>query len=132
NFYAAQLSAEYVLTSTVLVNRERAGPMLRFAEDLPTLEDLFCWVQLARAGSVAYIDCELVGQYAHAGFRISAAADGLTRTEARLRIIERTWAQDAAFLACEGARYRQVLQDLHRLRARALLVRGRTREAREE
>lgn len=129
NFYAAQLSAEYVLTSTVLVNRERAGRALRFAEDLPTLEDLLCWVQLARAGSAAYVDRELVWQYAHSGFRISAAADGLTRAEARLRVIERTFAKDAAFLAYEGTRYRQVLQDLHRLRARMLLVRGRTREA---
>lgn len=43
-----------ILTTTVAVDRERAGTELRFREDLPAMEDYDLWLRLARRGAVAF------------------------------------------------------------------------------
>ena len=66
-----------------------------------------------------------------AAHRLSRA-DELYCETARITILERVWGADRGFLARHGETYRKVL-DRHRLaRAKELLARGRTLEARQE
>src|SRR5262249_15159726 len=53
-------------------------------------------------------------------------------TSARLQVLERIWGQDEQFLARHGERFRSARAEQHLKRARWLLVRGRTREARDD
>jgi glycosyltransferase involved in cell wall biosynthesis len=131
DLYLAELTANYVLTSTLVVKREAAGSLLRFAEDLPSHEDWLCFGQIARAGAGAYIDCETAWQYGHSGFRLSGI-DDVARIDARRCIVERVWARDTAFLSRHGEAYQRRLRDLSLSRIRALIARGRTVEARAD
>ena len=49
-----EMWSDYVATSTTMVRRALAGPALRFAEDVPTLEDRECFGRLAGAGVHAW------------------------------------------------------------------------------
>jgi len=131
DLYPSQLAAPHVLTSTVVVRREEAGDALWFAEDLPTYEDWECFGRLARAGAAAYLDCETAWQYGHAGPRLTDA-DELQEATARIAMLQRVWGADPAFLARYRDRFESILQEERLRRSRALLVRGRTREAREQ
>jgi len=130
DIYPSMMTACYVSTFTVMVRRD-AGEALRFAEDLPLYEDWECFARLARAGRGAYLACETVWNHGHAGPRLTGA-DALVTAGARIAVLSRIWGRDAAFLAMEGDRYRRVLTEQHLIRARALIERGRTCQARRE
>jgi glycosyltransferase involved in cell wall biosynthesis len=129
--YLAELEADYVCTITLVVQRERAGDALHFAEDVATLEDWECIARLARAGLAAYMDCETAWQWGHAGPRLTDAGTYDSAT-ARLIILKRVWGTDAEFLADHAERFNRVCARYHLLQARWLIRRGRTREARME
>jgi glycosyltransferase involved in cell wall biosynthesis len=131
SLYATMLQTPCVLTSTVVVRRREAGAALQFAEDLPLYEDYLCFARLAQAGSGAYLDCETAFQNTHYGPRL-INADDYTFATARIAIVERIWGSDPAFLAAHDGPVRNVLADLHRVRAGWLMRQGRGREAREE
>lgn len=131
DLYPAQLQKGHVAVQTLLVRRQAAGAALRFAEDLPTLEDWECTARLARAGLAAYMDCETAWQWGHGCGRLTDA-DLLVRIGARIVMIERLWAADTGFLAQHGEAVARVLDELRLIRAKGLLCRGRNREARQD
>jgi glycosyltransferase involved in cell wall biosynthesis len=130
DLYLTEMLGDYVCTSTVVVRRLEAGRALRFAEDLYRYQDWECFGRLAGAGLAAYLDTETQWNCDHPGARLTHA-DELYCATARVTILERVWGSDPRFLARHGARYREVLAGHRKARAHALLVRGRTREARE-
>ena len=129
DLYPAMMSACYMSTITVMARRE-AGDALRFAEDLPLYEDWECFGRLARAGRGAYLACETAWNYGHAGPRLMHT-DAVARACARLTVLDRIWGADAVFQATAHARYREVVAQQHLAHARALITRGRTRQARQ-
>jgi hypothetical protein len=130
DLYLNEMKASYVFTSTLFVRREQAGEALRFAEDLTVYEDWECYGRIARMGKGAFLDCETTWQHAHDQGRLTDA-DHLTTTEARLKVLHRVWGEDPEFLAEHRDAFERIIEEQHRARARALIVNGRTREARE-
>jgi glycosyltransferase involved in cell wall biosynthesis len=131
SLYLPLMLADCVATFTVAVRRAEAGPALRFAEDVPTFEDQECFGRLSRAGLAAYLDCETAWQHGHAGPRLTDA-NAYAAASARLKILERLWGADTDFLARHGEAYARRRAEQYRLRARWLLCRGRTPEARAD
>jgi glycosyltransferase involved in cell wall biosynthesis len=131
DLYPEVLSGHFVPTFTLMVRREPAGEALWFADDLPTYEDLECHARLAQVGAAAYIDCETAYQWGHEGPRLTDA-DRYACASARLTIVERVYGRDPAFMRCYGDRYEREVRVQHLERARYLLGRGRSVEAREE
>jgi glycosyltransferase involved in cell wall biosynthesis len=125
------LEHDLVPTFTLVVNRAAAGDALRFAEDLPTYEDLECHIRLARVGPVAYLDCETARQRSHGGPRLSSV-DWDTWTGARVTIIERTYRAESAVMARHVDRVEEACTRQHLVRARWLVGVGNTRAARDE
>jgi glycosyltransferase involved in cell wall biosynthesis len=130
DLFAAEAEDNFVATFTLVVRKDLAGDALRFAEDLPTYEDWECFGRLARKGPAAFLDVETAVQHGHAGPRLTKT-DPLRAADARLRVLERVWGADAAYLARHGDAYRRVVAAQHAVRARRLLRLGRTRDARE-
>jgi hypothetical protein len=131
SLYDPLLEGGYVAAQTLLVRREEAGDALHFGEDLPTFEDQECAARLARAGRVAYLDCETAWQWGHHLPRLTHA-DAFQTATARLTIVERIWAKDPAFLAHSELRVSEVLRRNHIIRAKWFIRRGRNAEARAE
>ena len=131
SLYEHEFARGYVLTSSLVARRVESGDALRFAEDVPTFEDLECFGRLSRQGPGACFDCETAWQHGHAGERLSEL-DSLRRASANLVVLERVWGADPAFLAAHGADYRDVIENLRLSRTRDLIVLGRRGEAREE
>jgi hypothetical protein len=129
NVYTAELTCGVVCTITLTVRREEAGAALHFPEDVPTYEDWWCFSQLARCGLGAYLDYETAIQYSHRMPRVTDA-NSLEGANTRLRMIEQIWGQDAAFLEKNRAVYEKVLAEVKVSRVKALLKKGRVREAR--
>src|SRR5438309_10918597 len=117
------MRADYIATFTLAARRLEAGTALRFAEDVPTYEDWECFARLAAAGKAAYMDCETVWNHGHAGPRLTDA-DTFVAMSTRIKIMERTWGQDAAFLSKHRAAYTRRLSYFYQARARWLLCRG--------
>jgi glycosyltransferase involved in cell wall biosynthesis len=131
DLYLAEMQGDHILTSSMMVNRNVAGAALRFAEDMPVLENKECFARLAGTGPAAYLDIETTLQNAHAGPRLSQAHK-VGWSTARLAVFERVWMQDAAFMARHGERVRKAVRDERLNRARLHLSLGQTREARED
>ncbi len=93
DFYDAYLRDWCVYTCTVVVRREQAAAALRFAEDLPTYEDVECFARLARHGLAGYMTCETAWQHGHTGTRLTDA-DPATRADAAVTIVRRVWGAD--------------------------------------
>jgi len=129
DLYRLQLTGLYVLTDTLVARRVESGDALRFAEDLPTYEDLECFFRLSKRGKGAYLDVETVRQVDHADGRLSQRAH-LERVDARLALLRRIWGADESFLAAHGPAYRRALDDLLRRRAGLLVSQGSNRLAR--
>ncbi|MGA9828801.1 MAG: glycosyltransferase family A protein [Rhodanobacteraceae bacterium] len=133
SLYLPELERDYVATFTMMVRREQAGSALHFAEDVVTCEDWECFARLARSGTAAYMDCDTAWQYGHSGPRLTDDnANGVNRATWRLRILERVWGSDAAFLAEHGDRYARVCQRYRLQRAKSLLHQGQSRLARDD
>src|SRR5262249_51126256 len=111
DLYPSLLNAPYVAVQTLLVRRLEAGGAPRFAEDLRTWEDLEWVARLARTGKAAYIDAETAWQWSHAGPRLTDA-DELVTAISHLKLIERLWGADEAFMAEHGDRVRRLVRTL--------------------
>ena len=131
SLYLAEMESDYIATSTVMVRREQAGPALRCAEDLNVYEDKECFASLAQRGLAAYLDCETSIQWGHGGPRLTDA-DAYEFASARLKVMDRIWGSDPGFVAQHGERLHQARRKHLLRRARWLLVRGRTSEARAD
>src|SRR5262249_26467288 len=85
----------------------------------------------ARVGPVAFLDCETALQRVHSGERLTAI-DRAAKAAIQLTILGRVWGSDAEFRNQNPGLYEAALRDTHVVRARALLVQGKTGEAQEE
>lgn len=131
DMFLREMESDYILTSSLMVRRVEAGDALHFAEDLPVSEDKECFARIARAGLGAYMNVELACQWGHGGGRLSVT-NTHALTTARLKLLERIWGADPAFLARHGEEHARAVAEQHRKRAQWLLVRGRTQEARAD
>jgi len=129
DLYELQLTGFYVLTDTLVVRRTAAENALRFAEDLPTYEDLECFYRLSALGPGALLDFESTRQVDHPNDRLSQRA-ALEKIEARITLLRRIWGADARFLDAHRALYRRCLDELLVQKAGALIVQGQNRQAR--
>ncbi len=131
NLYDAEMSRNYVFTSTLVARRVEALTALHFAEDLPLYEDWFCFGLLAGIGYGAYIDCETAFQNADAGDRLTHARS-LAMAEARIAVMERIWGKDESFLARMRSKYEREIDRQREMRIKDLLILDRIPEARAE
>jgi hypothetical protein len=129
DLYRWQLTGLYVLTDTLVVRREQAGDALHFAEDLPTFEDLECFCRLAQRGTAAFLDIETARQSDHESGRLSQL-DALDKLDVRVRLVDRFWGTDSAFLDQHDDVYQRTLQQLELRRVKVLLASGKNQEAR--
>jgi hypothetical protein len=129
DLYRWQLTGLYVLTDTLVVRRAQAGDALHFAEDVPTLEDLECFCRLAQRGPAAFLDIETARQRDHDAGRLSQS-DTLDKLDVRVRLVDRFWGADEAFLDQHDDVYQRTLHQLEEQRIKALLAGGRNAEAR--
>jgi glycosyltransferase involved in cell wall biosynthesis len=131
DMYLRELERDYISMITMVVRRELAGDALHFPEDLPIGEDKECFGRLTARGPAAWLDCDTAWNWGHDGPRVSDA-NTPTQVENWLKFIQRVWGSDRAFLAKHGDLYAEILARQYCKRAQWLLVRGRTREARED
>jgi len=131
NLYLWEMAANYIFTSTLLVNRELAGEALQFPNDLVIHEDWELFGRIAKVGPAAYLACETAWQFGHEGPRLTDAG-ALRSLEARIKLLERVWGSDKAFLAEHAGLYHEVLTNLYRAKAKLLLSHCKPREAREQ
>jgi len=131
DMYLRELERDYISMITLVVRRELAGDALRFPDDLPIGEDKECLGRLSARGPAAWLDCDTAWNWGHDGPRVSDA-NTPTQVENWLIFLQRIWGSDPAFLQKHGDLYAEVLARQYCKRAQWLLVRGRTREARED
>lgn len=132
NLYLPLLDSCLVATQSALVRRAEGGDELRFGENVKLCEDWWCFAALARKGRAAFMDCETFRNIGHTGDRITATETEYRLLTDRLTMTTGLWGNDEAFLRQHGTRYQAVLRSLYLRRARWLLSRGRTTEARTD
>lgn len=120
----------YILTTSLMVRRERAGEALCFAEDIPTYEDWVCFGRIARAGKGAFTNIETSWQHSHQGFRLTDA-DTLVTSVTRLKVLNRVWGKDPDFLAENSDYYQVLLQEQYKLRTASYISMGENHKAKE-
>jgi hypothetical protein len=131
NLYPAELGFNHVAAFTVLARRNVAGAAMSFPEDISWGEDWQCFARLSKLGPVAYLDCETALQRVHTGERLTAI-DRSAKAAIQLIILQRVWGSDLEFLSENRSQYDAAVRNTHLMRARALLVQGRTVEAQED
>jgi len=129
NLYDSLMATNYVATFTLVMRRDLVGA-IRFSEDLFFCEDWELFAEAARRGPVAYLDTETAVQWGHDGPRLTQTNEYKTASS-RVKMMERVWGADEAFMSRNRAAYDRVLADQHDICARWLLRHGRTREARQ-
>jgi glycosyltransferase involved in cell wall biosynthesis len=129
SMYLNQLQTNYMSVNTLLVRRSRAGGALKFGEDLPRLADWECFARIAAAGPGAFLGADVAVQRAHGGDRLSNQGR-LQYLEARIEVIQRTFARDEAFMGRHGAEVSALLETLRREALRAMIRESRLEDAR--
>jgi hypothetical protein len=128
DLYRWLMEVIYVTPSAMMVRRAIAGDRLRFPEDMNVMEGWEFSARIAALGPVAYLDCELTTQVAHEGARLTDA-DRADHISTRIRVLNRVWGSDEAFLKVHGRHFYQVLRDQHLLQAKMLISQSRLNEA---
>ncbi len=131
NMFLQEMLSDYMATSTVIARRVESGPALRFADDIRISEDKECFARLAQRGLGAYFDCETSIQWGHNGPRVSDT-NAYALVNSRLLLFSRIWEQDPEFMARYGDQLAAAKCRQHLKRAKWLLARGRTQEARAD
>jgi glycosyltransferase involved in cell wall biosynthesis len=131
NLYCAQLESNHVGLFTMLARRHATSAMVRFPEDISWGEDWEFSARLARVGPCAYLACATALQRAHGGARLTTADRGV-KAGIQLTVLDRVWGADAAFLDQNSKRYTEVVTRARLMKARALIVLGKTKDARRE
>jgi glycosyltransferase involved in cell wall biosynthesis len=128
DLYASLMAHNYVSTFTLVVRKNIPGGIPSFPEDLATFEDWQFFGDLARRGAGAYLDCETAIQHDHATPRLTDAI-AIIKASTRLKLLERIWGSDRAFLALHGPEYRKIFEGQQLRLAKEFLKAGRMREA---
>jgi glycosyltransferase involved in cell wall biosynthesis len=130
DMYLAML-LNYAATFTAVVRRDAAGSTLAFPEDLHFYEDAYLFSRLSRLGKGAFLDLDTAWQNGHVGPRLTDE-NLYVKLSCCIKFLEGVYGQDREFLNRHETEYRQRLALQFTQRARYLLVRGRTREARAD
>jgi glycosyltransferase involved in cell wall biosynthesis len=129
SMYVQELHRNYINVNTLLVRRSLVGDALHFGEDLPTYIDWECFARITRMGDCAYLDIDTALQRSHDGPRLTHVGQ-FGSAQARIKLIERTWACDETFMQRHGAEVAAELADLWRIVVRELIHLNRRDEAR--
>lgn len=130
NLYPWLLEGNPISTPSVMTRTSAARATMRFAEGVPTLEDLWFIFSMARSGPIGFLACETFCNHGHTAPRLTNSAGPLTCLELRLRLLEEFWGSDPTFVARRGSRYHTVKSSLNIERATLLIHQGRMAEAR--
>jgi len=130
DLYPWLLEGNPIATSTLMIRGRIAQSSIRFAENVPTFEDLWCFSSTARTGPVALLACETSWNNGHRGPRLTNSSSMITCLSLRLRLLEEFWGSDAIFLASHRERYESIRGALNLERATLLMYEGRMEEAR--
>jgi glycosyltransferase involved in cell wall biosynthesis len=130
SLYRGLLHRGYVNVNTLLARRSVVGEALHFGEDLGRYVDWECVARMSRVSHCAYLDVDTALQRAHDGPRLTGSGTILA-ARARVKLIERTYASDPAFMQAHGSEVREVIADLKRKTLRGLILRNHREEARE-
>jgi glycosyltransferase involved in cell wall biosynthesis len=128
NLFSHLVQADYVLTSSAVVNWELAGDSLFFDEDTRYWEDHLAFTRVARKGSVAFLNIETTLQYDHE-IRMSRVQE-LIYIDATILAHDRRWNLDPSYLEAHRDEYLAARDKLHRHKAAYLASLGRAKEAR--
>jgi hypothetical protein len=131
NIYKRMMETYCVWTCSIMVRKASAGGAFHFAEDLHLCEEWECFARLAKLGPVAYLSCELAIQDLHSGTRNTDVGIIQLATD-RIRLLQRIWGSDEAFLRVHSSRFLRILEAQHLLKARCLIKEGQIGEAQEE
>jgi glycosyltransferase involved in cell wall biosynthesis len=129
DLYPSQMARAFVQVNTLMYRRMEMP--VTFPEDLRTREDWEFVGRLSRQGVAAYMDCETSWIYKHEGPQMMKLPY-LTYLEDRLKLLERVWGCDQAFLRTHSKEYWEVHGDLYWRLVREWLCTGRTKDARDE
>jgi glycosyltransferase involved in cell wall biosynthesis len=132
DLYLPLLESCLVATQSAMVRRVEGGSELHFGENVKLCEEWWCFAALARKGRAAYMDCETFRNVGHTGDRITATESEHRMLSDRLTMTTSLWGLDQEFLRHHRSRYGAVLRSLYLRRARWLLSRGRSAEARAD
>lgn len=130
DLYPWLLEGNPIATSTLMIRASVAQSFVRFAENVPTFEDLWCFSSMARVGPVALLQSETAWNNGHRGPRLTNSSSLLTCVSLRLRLLEQFWGADEQFLARHRARFESAKSSLDLERAILLMYEGRMAEAR--
>jgi glycosyltransferase involved in cell wall biosynthesis len=130
SLYAAELHDNVVSAFTVMLRKDVAGDVVRFADDLPTCEEWQAFARLAKKGPAAYFDTETAWQHGHSGPRLTRFPAHVWAS-ARIATIERVWGSDPEFLRDHADEVRSAVADAQLMRARWFLRHGDATLARE-
>ena len=132
DFHAILLESFCISTITVMVRKSLCQPA-RFADDVATYEDYQFFGEITRGRLGAYLDAETATNHGHALPRLTGASE-MQKLSALLRITERVWGSDPAFLERHGRAYLARWQALRRARhsaeVRACMLSGDLQQAR--
>lgn len=117
---------------TSVARRVINGSVVVFPEDQPVAAEWEYFGKIVREGPTAFLDCDVAWNHGHSGPRVTNTGGAYGLYTARIRITERVWGRDPAFLAKHGQLYKDVMARAYMTRARWLLSRGRMAEARED
>jgi glycosyltransferase involved in cell wall biosynthesis len=123
SMYREAMRENFIAAFTLMVRKEAADEVLRFADDLPTCEEWPAFGQLCRRGPGALFDAETAWQHGHSGPRLTHAPMHVW-ADAWLLTLERVWGQDPEFLTEHGGEYRRAVAEARLLRAASLAREG--------
>ena len=135
DLYGKEMEREFVSVITLMYRRgSKHKGDLKFPEDLPTREEWEFVGKLARKGLAAYLDCATAIAHRHEGPELIKLdhLDPIAFLNARIKLLERVWGADTAFLKDHREEYLMVNHEVHKSLIRESLRLGRTEEAREE
>jgi glycosyltransferase involved in cell wall biosynthesis len=129
DLYPSQMARGFVQVNTLLYRRSDIA--VSFPEDLRTREDWEFVGRLSKQGLAAYMDCETSWIYKHEGSQLMNLPY-VIYLEDRLKLLERVWGCNDAFVRTHSKTYSEVHDDLYWRLMREWLCTGRTKDAREE
>ena len=128
--FSPMIMGNLVLTSSVLMRRERLSHVGRFDEHFETGEDYEFFLRVCRAGPVAFADIADVRYSIGRADRLSGPAMGLPMARAYLEVLEKTLADDSERITLSPALLVEARSYAHRWVGETALQAGSARLAR--
>jgi glycosyltransferase involved in cell wall biosynthesis len=110
DLYRLMMARLYVATFTAVVRVDGTRRLPRFPEDLPTYEDWQFFGLVSACGQSAFLDCETAIQHGHELPRLTDAGTRVA-AESRLRVLQRVWGSDQAFLEHHASEYERLVAE---------------------